>query len=63
MDIAITHLSQRKFVRIMRVFVAPISVDVINSSKYLTIDDAYVNVNCDVLVSYVIEVILLDTSL
>ena len=41
------HLSQQKIVHILGAFVAPILVDVTDSSEHWATDGAYVKVNCD----------------
>ena len=46
-DIAKTHISQQKFVHLLGVFVAPISVNITDSSERWATDEAYVKVNCD----------------
>lgn len=47
----------------LRVFVAPISVDINDSSEQWAIDDAYVKVNCDPTNFKMMQVGLLDMSL
>ena len=46
-ETAKTHLLQQKFVHILRVFIAPISVDVSDSSERWVTNDMYVKVNSD----------------
>ena len=46
-DIAKAHFSQQKFVHILGVLVAPISVDTTDSSERWAANDVYVKVNCD----------------
>ena len=46
-DIAKTHLSLQKSVYMLGVLVAPISVDITDSSERWATDDAYTKVKCD----------------
>ena len=47
MDIAKPHLLQQKIIHILGVLIAPISVDISDSSERWVTNDTYVKVNCD----------------